>query len=79
MVIQVFPQVDPKINFFKGICLNFLQNKNINKKLTHIIYARVEKLTRGSFWHSETWSAMDFQLEATLRPSNDVFCGLKFW
>jgi len=78
-VIHVFYQVDPKINFFKEICLNFLQNKNINKKLTLDSGLKAENKMLWRHFVLIGMSTSFFLTKAALRPSNDVFYVLNFW
>ena len=73
-----FPSAEAKINFFKEICLNFLQNRNTNKKLTLGSYAKASKTVTGGFFWVGAWYNMVWYLKAALRASNDVFLLAEF-
>jgi len=57
----------------------FSENKNTNQKLTFNIDAKVSKTIAGRFCVGWVMEIMARQFEATVRPSNDVFCARKYF
>ena len=68
--------MDPKLsNFSSKTYLNFLQNENINKKLTFKTHAKAENMLTGAVWCGWAWLSMSFPPKGAQWPSNEVLNG----